>query len=248
MILIDYREKEAKELQRIFLSIGVASEIATLEFGDFALEGNGPHGKTLVGIERKKLHNVLSVIDSGQYSGHQGPGMYQMYGHRFFLVEGDWAPGRLPNMLGMLLERFPNMTGFAPCRYRAGKVMYSKLYRYLLSISMSGVTVLHSRNLYETAVNITEVYHWFQKSWSNHTSLITMQNLAIPSLGGKPSLVRRWAAELEGIDVKLSQEADKIFKTPIALAQSDHFDWVKIKGLGVARAKHIIGEIWGRKP
>lgn len=247
MILIDYREREAKDLQRIFKTIGVPSEISTLEFGDFACEGNGPNGKTLIGIERKKLHNVLGVIDSGQYSGHQGPGMYQMYGQRFFLVEGDWAPGTSPAFIGVLMERFPGMAQFMPCKYRTGKVMYAKLYRYLLSISMSGVTVLHSRNLMETAINITEVYHWFQKSWNNHTSLISMQNLAIPSLNGKPSLVRRWAAELEGIDVKHSQDADRIFKRPIDLAQANESAWVRIAGIGPKTAQRIINEIWSKK-
>jgi len=247
MILIDDREREAKDLKRLFKTIGVASEIERLEFGDFCMEGNGPHGKTLVGIERKKLHNVLSVIESGQYSGHQGPGMYQMYGHRFFLVEGDWAPGTSASYMGTLMERWPGMTQFMPCKYRTGRVMYAKLYRYLLSISMSGVTVLHSHNLMETAVNITEVYHWFQKSWSNHTSLITMQNIAVPSLVGKPSLVRRWAAELQGIDVKHSQDAERIFKRPIDLAQGNEVSWMKIRGIGVMTAQRIINEIWGKK-
>jgi len=240
MILIDDRTG-SKELLTYIMAIGVPCEISRLEFGDFAFEGNGPRGRIAIGIERKTLHDMLNCIDDSRYAAHQRPGMNSTYDKNFLILEGNWGPGAPPNMAGVLLEK-----GY-PCRYRTGKVMYSKLYRYMLSISLSGVTVLHSRDMRETAVNITEVYHYFQKNWEAHTALISTQILAIPALTQKPSLVRRWAADLANIGVKHSIEAERMFKTPIKLAQSTESDWMSIPGIGVKTAMGVIREIWGNK-
>ena len=77
--------------------------------------------------------------------------------------------------------------------------------------------------------------------------MLEKQTLNLPSLSRKPSLVRRWAAELDNVGVKFSEEAERRFKTPIKLATSDEMDWLRIDGIGVGTAQKIIKEIGGRK-
>ncbi len=216
----------------------------TLEFADAAFEGNGPHGRIMIGIERKTLHDMLACIDDARYSAHQKPGMAQMYAKSFLLVEGMWKPH---DPEGWLMEGFQGGTSWGLCRYRSQRTLYSKLYRYLLSVSLSGVIITFSRDLVQTAWNICEIYQYFQKRWDNHTALIQTQTLNIPDFNRKPSLVRRWAAELEGIGVKYSMEAERMFKRPIALANSDEMDWLSLKGVGPKTALGIIREIRGLK-
>lgn len=244
MILVDHR-RGSIELLRAIANLGVPVAKTELQYGDFAFEGNGPRGSMLIGIERKTLHDMLNSIDTARYSGHQKVGMHLMYGQSFLIVEGRWCPGRPPNFANFLLEKYGER--WLPCRYRTGKVMYSKLYRYLLSVSLGGVIVLHARDTFECATNIVETYHYFQKKWNDHTSLIECQRVALPQLNGKPSLVRLWANDIEDIGVKFSLEAQRLFKTPIKLAQSDESQWMKIKGIGVSKAQQIIREIWGQK-
>lgn len=235
------REKGSKELLPYITRIGVQAELSGLQFGDFAFEGKGPKGSILIGVERKTLHDMLHCIDDSRYSAHQRPGMLAMYQKSYLILEGYWKP----HENGTLMEGFEGGTKWGACKYRSSHVLYSKLYRYLLSVSLSGVIVIYSRDIYHTAYNICECFHYFQKPWDKHTSLIEVQKLAIPDLRKKPSLVRRWASDLEGVGVIHSLAAERLFRTPLQLAQSDEMDWLRIPGIGVPTAQKIIKEIHG---
>ena len=144
------------------------------------------------------------------------------------------------------MESFNGGNNFAFCRHTSQKVMYSKLRRYLISVSLSGVSVILTRDMWHTAYDVAEHYHYFQKPWDNHTSLLETQKLNIPCLTGKPSLVRKWASDIEGVGVKLGMEAEKLFKRPIVLANSQESDWLRLNHIGVATAQKIVKEIYGR--
>lgn len=242
MILVDSRIG-SKELLPFIRRAGVLCELGSLEFGDAAFEGNGPSGKIMVGVERKRLHDMLNCIDDHRYTGHQKIGMARMYAKSFLVVEGSWMPS---NPDGWLLEGF-NGGSWVPCRYRSRRTIYSKLYRYLLSVQLSGVIITYSRDIWHTAYNICEIFHYFQKRWENHTSLLETQKLQIPDMNAKPSLTRRWAAEIEDVGVKLSQEAESLFGSPLSLAESTEADWMSIKGIGKKTAQKIVKEIRGKR-
>lgn len=240
MILIDSRVG-SRELQPFIQRIGVRCQLAQLEFGDAAFEGKGPNGSITVGVERKALGDMLNCIDDSRYAAHQRPGMLAMYQKSILIIEGVWKPD--PST-GYLMECVAQLT-WRPYRPYGRMVMYNKLFRYLLTVQFSGVVVIWSRDLEQTAFNICELYYYFQKKWDDHTSLLQMQDLNIPTMTGKPSLVQRWAAQLEGIGVKLSAEAAKKFKTPYDLALSDEKDWISIPGVGAKQAMKIIKELHG---
>lgn len=242
MILIDSRVGSKELLPHVHLS-GCRAELSTLEFGDACFEGNGPSGKVLIGIERKTLGDMLNCIDDARYSAHQRPGMQSMYQRSILMVEGVWKPDRAS---GYIMTCIHALT-WTPYRYRSTMVRYSKLFRYLLTVQMTGTVVIITRDMEHTAYNICECFHYFQKKWEDHTSLLEVQKLNIPDLRGKPSLVRRWASDLEGIGVKNSMEAEKIFATPYDLARSDETDWIRIPGVGAKLAKKIIREIHGNE-
>lgn len=247
MILVDPRIGSgvgAGDLQPLIKARGVQCEKSPLEFGDACFEGNGPKGRILVGLERKKLPDMLDCIESARYAGHQRPGMSRMYHKSFLILEGVWAPGTPPNMDGLLIVERPNAS-WGPYNVGGRSVLYSKLYRYLLSVSMTGVIITFSRNVNHTAFNIVECYHYFQKKWADHTSMLQTQQLNVPALDIHPPLVRRWAAEVGGVGVKLSQDAERLFKKPITLATADEIDWMKIPGIGAERAKQVVREIQG---
>lgn len=251
MILVDSRsgrvDPGGREPQKEMLAnihrTGVKAELSTLEYGDACFEGNGPNGKMLIGVERKTIGDMLNCIDDARYSAHQRPGMMQMYQKSVLMIEGVWRPDV---QTGYLMELVQTLN-WRVFRQRTRMVTYNKLFRYLLTVQFSGVTVIWSRDIEQTAYNITEIYRWFQKPWDQHTSLLEMQRINIPSINGKPSLVRRWAAELDGIGVKNSMEADKLFKTPYELASADETDWLKIPGIGVKTARRVVESIHEKK-
>lgn len=241
MILVD-RAVGSKELRPLIVGMGVMCDEASLGYGDAAMEGHGPDGTISIGVERKTLHDMLNCIDDARYASHQRVGMAKMYSKSFLIIEGHWRPH---DSEGFLMEGWAGGTSWGYCRYRSQRTMYSKLYRYLISVALSGIIITYSRDLKHTAINICEIFHYFQKRWQDHTSLLEVQKLAIPSMNGKPTLVRRWASDLEGIGVKHSMDAERLFKTPIALAESDEREWLRVPGVGVKTAQSIIKEIHG---
>lgn len=244
MILVDPRdgattEDISGEMVSKIIRYGVQAEKCRLKFGDFAFDGNGPRGEIMVGVERKTLHDMLHCIDDSRYN-MQRIGMAQMYSKSFLIVEGAFGH----NSDGILMERSPKGNWYY-CNYRSKPVLYSKLYNYLISVAHSGVIITYSHDLWQTCFNVVQIFHYHQKKWANHTSLLEKQMLNIPSFNRKPSLVRRWAAEIEGIGVKFGGEAERIFRTPVRLANSDEQDWLRIEGIGVPTAMKIIREIGG---
>ena len=240
MILIDSRVG-SRELEPLIQRFGPTCEVGHLEFGDAAFEGNGPNGRLAIGIERKKLSDMLNCIDDSRYSGLQRPGMAAMYQKSILIIEGVWKPDAAT---GYMMECVAQLT-WRPYRPSGRMVMYSKLFRYLLSVQFSGVAVIWSRDIEQTAYNICECYYYFQKKWNEHDSLLEIQKLNIPTLNGPPPLVQRWAAQLTGIGVKLSADVVKQFKTPYDLARSDETEWIKIPGVGAKVARKVVKEIHG---
>lgn len=240
MILVDSRVG-SKEMLPWLQRMGAKAELSSLEFGDACFEGNGREGRICIGVERKTMGDMLNCIDDARYAAHQRPGMLSMYNKSILIVEGVWKP---ETATGYLMECVAQLT-WRPFRQRSQMTRYSKLFRYLLTIQFSGVGVIMSRDLEQTAYNITEIYAYFQKRWDDHTSLLEVQKLNIPDMRGKPTLVRRWASDLEGIGVKHSMDVEKEFKTAYALATADETQLVRIPGIGVKLAQSIVREIHG---
>lgn len=248
MILVDRREKDTKsktvgtyELRNLIRQTGVPCEEDTLLYGDACFQGNGPTGNIMVGFERKTLHNMLNCIEDSQYSGHQRIGMNHMYARSYLIIEGYWRSDEH----GFLMEGFNGGTSWARCRYRSSNVMFSKLYRYLISVSLTGVNITYSQNIRQTAIQIAEHYHYFQKPWHKHTSMLEIQKMSIPSLAGKPSLALRWANALDGLGSKLGDLAARHFKSGRRMANASEEEWMKIPGIGAKRAIDIVREIGG---
>lgn len=248
MILVDYKGgAEGKTIPQEFVNLikgmGVQAELANLEYGDFAFEGNGPAGSAMIGVERKTLHDMLNCIDDNRYNA-QRIGMRQMYQISVLALEGHWRPH---NPSGLLMEGFQGGVSWAYCRYRSRQTMYHKLQRYLFSVQLSGVVYVPSRDKWHTAFNLCELFHYFQKRWADHTSLLEIQRVAIPQLTFQPSLVRKWANDLEGIGTKMSELAARHFKTPYKLAMGDESDWLRVPGVGVKTAQDVVKQIMGGK-
>lgn len=247
MILIDTKgDKPEKhpglDIINHIKALGVSCQQADLEYGDAAFEGNGPLGSIAIGIERKALHDMLNCIDDSRYSAHQRLGMGLMYKVSCLMVEGHWKPH---DGNGMLMEGFSNGTAWGYNRHWGKQALYAKLYRYLISVALSGVVVTYSRDVWHTAYNIVEWYHYFQKPWRAHTALMQMQKVQIPTLNNKPTLTRKWAFAIDDIGEKLSEAAAKVFKTPHDLASADEEEWLRVPGVGVKTAQNIVREVRG---
>lgn len=241
MILVD-SATGSRELLPIIQRIGEEAKLQNMEYGDFVFSGNGPHGEIDIGIERKALHDMLHCIDDARLAGFQSHGMRTMFKIRIVILEGFYKPH---DNEGILMESRDGYK-YWPCKYRTKPPLYSKLYNYILSLSLSGLLVIHSRDPYQTAFNVVETYRYFQKKWTDHTAMQEIQTFALSEVMGRPSLCRRWAAQVDGIGVKLSADVDRQFRTGRMMALASPSDWASIRGLSMSTAERIVSEIWGR--
>lgn len=250
MIYIDDREETKtqkllnSDLLKHFPTFGAQAEACRLPFGDAMMEVHGPEGPLLLGVERKKVHDYLDCIETGRLSGHQLIGMKETYDIRVLMLEGHWKPH---DPQGILMEGFSGGMSWGYARPRGQRVMYAKLKRHLISLSLAGVIVDYSRDPFHTAYNINEYAEWGKKKWDDHTSLQEMHKIAIPTLNHKPSLLRRWAADLDGVGMKMSALAERRFRSALDMAQADESEWLRIPGVGVKTAQSIVREIWKRR-
>lgn len=238
------RDKGYQEFRDIIRRIGVPCDdypLSVMPFGDACFSGNGPDGPISVGIERKKLADLLQCIDDSRLSAHQMVGMRDTFQKCYLMIEGVFKP----HENGTLMAGYENgKLSWAPFSYRSQRVMYSKLRRYLFSVSHAGFDVIFTRDIFQSCYDVVEAYHYWQKDYKKHTSMLELQKFAIPTLKGKPPLVRRWAFDIESVGIKHSEEAEKYFRTPIALATADEAQWIQA-GMGVATAQKIVREIQG---
>lgn len=246
MILVDPKDgadaehKTSRELVRLITALGVPAQIQSLPYGDLCFEGKGPNGSTMsIGFERKTLSDMLNCVDDARLVAHQKLGMSHMYKLSYMILEALW---RCDDQ-GLLMEGYRQGAAWGWCKFRGAPVMYSKLYRYLISLELAGMHVVHSQGIQSTARNIVEHYHYFQKDWDKHTAMLAMQKVTLPCIDGKPSLTRQWAACIDDVGEGLSSGADKVFDTALELAIATPEDWAQIKGISMDGAKKIVKQI-----
>lgn len=259
MILID--ANEPYELLSLIARQGLPCQKQPLDSADVAFEGYGPHGMTLIGVERKKIQDALDCIETGRLGGFQLPKMRQMYTFRFIILEGVWRPDIQHGFLQQEIVKPDGKVWWSDQRRGGKREMYAKLRRFTFSLMMAGAYVIPTRDIMHTAYDVCELYHWFQKPWDKHTSMNTLYTgqawdrtpmhsedlMMIPTIDRRPSLVRRWAASLDGIGVKLSADAERVFRNPRDLALADEADWMNVVGVGLRTAADIVRQITGGK-
>ena len=240
MIYVDSRvgsEQYAKMLGK--------AELTHLDFGDCCFSGNGANGPVTVGIEIKKISDALSCMIDGRFAGHQLPGLVQSYDRVWLIVEGLWRSEPLTGILqvakgGWSKDKLggiwkDSFTGYS-------RVMYKQFVGWLTSLEMgSGIRVRCTMTEPDTAETIKELYQWWGKEWGEHHSLHTFhEDRPEAALLSKPNLVRRVAAEINGIGWQRSAAVARKFRTVAAMVSANEKDWESIEGIGKTLARGAV--------
>jgi ERCC4-type nuclease len=229
VILLDRRESKLQE----YMPKTVVTE---LEFGDVAIMGNGPDGPVTVGIERKRIRDLVNSIASGRLVGHQIPGMMKDYHKSYLLIEGQFRAHRITKEIETLAGRV-----WKEASMGKNKIRWRDLWMFLNSLSvMTGVVVYHCMGMKETVDLITTLDEWWSKDWDKHKGHLAMykttQTGPYMSLR-KPTLLRRMASELPGIGFGRSKAVEELFKTVPAMLSATEEEWLEVEGIGKVTAK-----------
>lgn len=242
MILVDYREDEKHKgspgLWQDLQKTGLSLQQDKLDGGDLMFLGAGPGGREVtIGVEFKKLNDLLSSLRSQRLQGHQ---LFELqhYDFRFLLVEGRWAhddAGRVAIQSKFKLQWHPAPGGFSA----------AELDKTLLGLTLrAGVVVKETQNRRESVRWITSLYRNFNDvGWEDHTS---HTGVFRPATLIRPSPFRNFIMGIPTIGAKTSKAVEEFFTHPLtgkasprrAVAARAH-EWQQIDGVGKKTAASI---------
>lgn len=234
----------SEDLLPLLRKRGVPAELGRLEFGDISFIGNGPDEMPIaVGIEVKKVSDVLKCITDGRFAGHQLPGMIQCYQYAWLLMEG----GIRPDMITGLLQSDGGKGYWHNASVGGRTFMYRDLDHWLMTMEIrGGIRIVKTKNRYETAQWLADLYHWWtDKEWEQHRSHLAPNDSGQPDtrMFIRPTVTRRIAAQLAGIGWDKAGKLAATFGTPADLLLATEADLQRVDGIGPKLAKSIVTEI-----
>lgn len=238
-LLID-RRVGSSDLYPLLQRVGVQVELTTLPFGDAAFLGRGEHDTpTPIGIERKRLGDLVSSLMGGRLNGHQLPGLLAAYRFTWIIVEGDWRR----DAHGTLLV--PRRGGWKPLEAGRTRFRWDSLASWLLTVSLrGGARLLFTRDADDTAAWIATLYAWWtSKPWQDHRGHLALDE-AIPEHDAMmlipPTVVARVAAQLPGIGYEKARAVGAHFPTVLSMACAGLSEWRQIDGIGDGIGRRVV--------
>lgn len=248
MLLVDRRAGSC-ELVAPLRKKGLDVVETELEFGDVAFSGKGSGGADVhIGIEYKRLGDLVSSMRTGRLEGHQllgmrgaGPHDLPLYDFAYLLVEGDILyDGR-----GVLLERKVRRgrTELVPLHGTMNVAEFKK--RLHVLHLRGGLNTLYARTLAQSVDELEILYRvWTDKALDEHSSHLAIYNA--PPLT-PVSQCRRTLSTLPGLGVARSAGAARTFGSIRAAVCASVAEWADVdvdgRRLGEAAAVKIVAAI-----
>ena len=245
MLLLDNRVGSG-DLGHYFAQWKVPYQLCRLEYADVAFTGHGPGEMDMeIGIEVKKVRDVLNCISDGRFSGHQLPGLVENYARVWLVIEGQYT---VDYTTGLLVHRRGKFNVPVACGTR--QFMYRDLSNWITTIeTKTPVRVRRTGGRVETARFCADLYSWWtHKEWDQHRSHLAFDEpLPDRMLLYRPNLVRRVAKELEGIAWGKSGAVAKKFKSVEEMVYAEEKEWREVEGIGKTLAHRIYESLRGRE-
>lgn len=234
MILIDDRigSRDLKPL------ISVPCRLTRLSSADAAFIGQGPDGLTTIGVERKKLRDLINSMITGRLSGTQLVNMARHYQYFYIVLEGIWRPN--PNT-GILEEYRRNKKGLTFWKkITLGERIFTgrELHNFLNTLNITcSIPIVRTGSARHTASWIGDVWHWWQKDWDrhrSHRSKYQQPGISIDVSTSRLNLVARVAQEMRGVGAVRANALGRYYKS---IEELVHATWEDIAAVPVSIRK-----------
>ncbi len=219
--------------------------------GDVCFDGVGPGGKRLcIGIERKRIRDMMNSIRTGRYSGHQLPEMLEYYDVCYLMIEG-YARCDINGELESLYTYAKPMgetLGGKWLAVTAGSQAFRflELDHFLCTIeSHTSVKVRKTNTDYQTAAEILSIYGHYQSPPEDHHAHQALHRPQTMATIGKAGLVRKVAACLDGIGWERSANVALKFQTVYDMVMAGPEEW-KMGGIGKVLAQRAFDQLRGK--
>jgi len=250
MIFVD-RRIGSKDLLTPLRAAGFDAELEDLEFADVAFSGRGAKGVSVdIGIELKRLNDLVGSLRTGRLAGHQLPGLRAQYEHAWLVVEGQWKT----NDQGRVVTYQGQMRGWTET---PGKISAAEMEKQVLTLELcGGLHVRYTNTCNDTVRFLGNLYRWWTDvALDHHTSHLVVHDM--------PTLVpinewRQLFTKLPGVGIKASKAVAEHFDNSVRLAaRATVAEWAAIRVvdestgksrcIGEATAKRIVQFLEGKK-
>jgi ERCC4-type nuclease len=220
-----------------------------LEAGDFQFTGEGPEAPVVVGVERKRVTDMLNSIRTGRFSGEQLPKLLRIYDYVFLVLEGT-ATWRT-NFRSGLLERRKG-SSWEPLMI--GKQVFTglELDSYLNDIvTCTPIKVHLTRDAEDTVSYVLGLMHSFSKPWEKRNHHVAIHRPTEYVQVRKASTLRRILYTLDSVGWERSSAAEDYFlskypHSPVeGMMQAAISEWTKIPGFGREISKKVWEQLHG---
>jgi len=218
--------------------------VCRLEFGDLAFEGSGPGGPVLVGVERKRLSDMLSSKREGRLAGHQLPGLLRDYGVVYVVVEGIYRANPDTGALEV-----PRHGSWVSASLGRKSFAASELEGFYLGMeNRANVKIRRTNNERDTAMFVHTLWTWWGTPWESHRSLDVAYTPPPPTIQlVRPGLVHRMVKEIDGFGWDKAKAVAAAFPTMEDALAADEKRWAGIDGIGKILAKRAVEALHGKQ-
>jgi len=235
---VDRRAGSVELIPALKKQAGLVVEAATLPFGDLAFEGRGPGGRSVaVGVEFKRLPDLLQCITDGRFAGHQLPGMEAAYEVSYLYVEGIYHTGEDGRLW------YWDEYGWRP--YPFGAWTYASVENWLQTMTVKGgLHVRKTTGRPESIESLVTLYRWWtHHDFDAHRSHMVehLGNGLVSKRGEKLSpLARMLMAGVHGLGETKAKAIAKKFGSMGALLTPGQLDGLRdIQGIGPKLAASV---------
>ena len=225
MLLIDYREGSHDLVAPLKKALGASNvEETELPSGDLAFTGRGEGGVPVeIGIEFKKLSELIGSVRTGRLQGYQLPAMQESgYDFKWLLVEGEWIIS--PQGLLMQWKRDGKRRKLVPMH---GQMSVSELHKRInVFYLLRGVISWPTLNREHTLKWIEAMYQtWTDQDLDEHKSHIAIhQPASIALLSPFRQAVNYWPE----VGLRVSLAAEQKFGSIQQAAGGTNSEWANL--------------------
>ncbi len=225
---------------------GVPAEAATLEFGDAAWVGRGPKQSLVtVGVEVKKLGDLLQCIRDDRYVGHQLKGLKELYDVRHLLIEGIVTAGSQRELIAFKDGKWKRPYEGSTWTYEAFKNWtFTQQYK-------SGIHVDFTADRRGTCAWLASAYTWWTaKEYEQHRSheglyfkpLIPgdIDPFDMPSELTTRRMLTAQSVIGKGVGYDKARAASEKFKSIEQMYFASESEWATVPGFG----KKLAAQMW----
>lgn len=242
MIFIDDR-MGSKDLVN-YHPLSTLGTLVHLPSADIAFPGNGPNGSVTIGVELKKVTELLSSMNSGRLQGRQVLDMLESYDVCWLLYYGIYRPGPRPDFKLQIFKGVDKRGKEVWENYSIGsrEFPYGYLEKFLMTLTAAGFHIKHVMSISEGVNWITCLYEWWSKPWNKHKGLNTFDNsrniVKVPGMNSRQLAIARVANALPvRIGYQKAVSAGKHFSSIREMINASAEEWEQVPEIGKVLAR-----------